>query len=360
MAQMAERQHSTVYAGCIGTKRSIRLRSAGMRSGRYSHDASDGIPRNSVFFANLSYSPLSRVAVSWRLRRAARSLEKAALDHLSNPIIAWVYHPALLRLALSMPHAALVYDVMDRFAEFNASAGGVSDDERHALECADIVFTGGRSLHSGCAGVNPNTHCFPSGVDLEHFARAQAAETSIPAEVQALRSPILGYFGAVDERIDFELLDAICSARPSWSVVLIGPVLCAPPVQRPNLHLTGARPYLLLPDYLKAFDICLIPFRLTELVRYVSPTKTPEYLAGGKPVVTTPIPDVVADYGDLVSVAGSAADFISACEGIISSPPQPTMLATAAGERALTWAETAGRMEQIILDYLNQRPGARA
>jgi UDP-galactopyranose mutase len=326
-----------------------------MRSGLFGQKTSQRDSSDAVFYANISYSPLSQVAAAWRQHRAARFLERAASNRLSSPIVAWIYHPALLRLALSLPHAALVYDVMDRFAAFSASPGMVSEEEKRALECADIVFTGGRSLHAGCPGINPNMHCFPSGVDLDHFARACSDQTDTPQEMRTLPHPVLGYFGAVDERVDFELLDFVCRAEPSWSIVLIGPVLAKPTVHRPNLHMLGARPYGSLPGYLKAFDVCLIPFRQTELVRFVSPTKTPEYLAGGKPVVSTPIPDVAADYGDVVSIADSPTDFLAACRGYMARQPDSSSLCGAAVSRARTWAQLAGEMEQIILDHLSPR-----
>ncbi|MEQ8821644.1 MAG: glycosyltransferase [Sumerlaeia bacterium] len=262
--------------------------------------------------------------------------------------VLWVQHPCFLPHLDLLPHDLLVYDCMDPFQSFSSTASHIPGLEKELLARADLVFTGGRSLHRQREGSNPNMHCFPSGIDYPHFARGAEPGPVEPA-VAALKKPVLGYFGAVDERIDWELLRAVCEARPQWSVALIGPLVLMnrPPVELPNLHYLGPKPYDKLPEVLRGFDVCLIPWKVNELTRFMSPTKTPEYLASGRPVVSVPIPDVVDDYGAVVRVAGDSGAFIAACGEALAAGIGPSLKP----EAARTWEETAEAMAQRIRQH---------
>ncbi|HPB29910.1 MAG TPA: glycosyltransferase [Candidatus Sumerlaeota bacterium] len=263
----------------------------------------------------------------------------------------WLYYPSYVRHLDLFSHTRLVYDCMDHFRGFRASVGNIQDLENELMKKADIVFTGGRSLQRSKEGVNPKTICFPSGVEYEHFLRAAGAETPVPGDICDIPGPILGYFGAVDERLDFTLLDRVCEVRPDWSVVLIGPLVgmnrC--PVDRPNFHHLGPRKYADLPGYLKAFDVCMMPFVISELTLHISPTKTPEYLAGGKPVISTPIPDVVADYSDVVSIAGNAEEFIEKTRLLLESPPPDLHVRIRRKAETKSWQYIADRMREHVI-----------
>jgi glycosyltransferase involved in cell wall biosynthesis len=191
-------------------------------------------------------------------------------------------------------------------------------------------------------------HCFPSGVDLQHFAKALDPAAVEDSPVWDLPTPRYGYFGAIDERMDWDIVTGL-AAVTDGSVILAGPILREPPGELPdNVHLMGPVEYERLPELLAGFDVCLIPFRNSSLVEFVSPTKTPEYLAGGRPVVSTPIPDVVADYGDLVRIAATPEDFAAACIELAAQSAAPEILARESAQRARTWDQIAGQMDEII------------
>lgn len=304
---------------------------------------------------NLPWFPLSgkvaitrKISVALMESKARGWLRKGA----AGSRVLWLQHPASLASVDKLPHDLLVYDVMDPFQSFKASESDIVEYQDRLLDRADLVFTGGRSLHSSIEKKRPDAHCFPSGIDYDHFARS-AGEGEIPAELARLDKPVLGYFGAVDERIDWELIQHLCRERRHWSIVFLGPLVMMDrvPITEPNFHWLGPIPYDRLPDYLRGFDVCLIPWLVNDLTRFMSPTKTPEYLAAGRPVVSTSIPDVVADYREEVHVGDSPAAFLERCtqalrEGIgpARKPPQ-----------SRTWEETAGAMEQLIREGLAAR-----
>ncbi len=352
MQQLAARGHTVSYAGCIGWKETVRHLWHGSGKGNF----------RGVRYIVHPYSPFGggmREVSAWHLkkwiRRRLGALEKKRGTSLR---VLWFYHPTFAGLAESLSPDIVVYDVMDRFRYFNASRGDVARAEALAYEAADVIFAGGHSLAEAVRhdlqrlGLKKMVHCFPSGVDLLHFEQALAADTPTPPEMKTLQRPVLGYFGAIDERLDFELIAEVARAQPNWSLVFVGPILGALPSLPQNVSFLGARPYSLLPRYLKAFDVCLLPFRQTELVAHVSPTKTPEYLAGGKPVVSTPIPDVMRDYGDIVSFATTAGELIEAVEKLMTERRVPDYWRDAARSRAQTWSQIAEAMEDVISKHI--------
>ncbi len=267
-----------------------------------------------------------------------------------SPRVVWLQHPGFLPLAERLPHDLLVYDCMDPFSAFQQSHTNVLDQENRLLERADLVFTGGHSLHRQREGRNSHLYCFPSGIDFPHFARA-AEEGPLPEDLKTISPPVLGYFGAIDERIDWELIRAVCRARPEWSIVFLGPLLGMPdcPVDAPNFHHLGAKHYETLPEYLRGFTVALIPWLVNDLTRFMSPTKTPEYLAAGRPVVSTPIPDVANDYASEVHIAADAESFMAACAQALETGVGPARKPP----QARTWDETAQEMGRLIGERLH-------
>jgi glycosyltransferase involved in cell wall biosynthesis len=225
----------------------------------------------------------------------------------------WLYTPMALDLALALVPRLLVYDVMDDLASFALAPPELLLRQRQALHEASVVFTGGRSIHRGVAGLNPRTHLFPSGVDVEHYAPARR-----------LRPPsrdrhVAGYVGVIDERLDLGLVAALAEALPEWEIQLVGPVCkidAATLPQAPNIAYPGQQPYEKLPDVMAGFDVALMPFALNDATRSISPTKTLEYLAAGLPVVSTRVPDVVSDFGSFVRLEDDGPGFAAACQEV--------------------------------------------
>jgi glycosyltransferase involved in cell wall biosynthesis len=277
-----------------------------------------------------------------------------------RPLLLWVYHPSAAMLLDRIRHDLLVYDCMDPFVAFRAERikERVERQERALIGRADVVFTGGPSLQAAKEGINPRTYCFSSGVDLDHFARAlDPTRLVLPDDVARLPHPVLGYWGAVDERIDFDLLAQLCRKFSGGSVVLLGPPvgMNRPPLDLPNFHWLGEKEYAQLPAYLAAFDVCLMPFVASALTASISPTKTPEYLAGGRPVVSTPIPDVARVWGDVVAIGESGEAFVAAVERELRRPRPDPQLADAARRRAATWDDIARAMREKIETVLAEK-----
>jgi UDP-galactopyranose mutase len=209
---------------------------------------------------------------------------------------------------------------MDEVSAFRNAPRALRDREAELFKRADLVFTGGQSLYEAKRDQHQNVYAFPSSIDRAHFAQARE-RTDDPADQANIPHPRMGFFGVVDERFDIELLDKISEARPDWHFVIIGPVVKineADLPRRSNIHYLGAKSYKELPAYLAGWDVAALLFARNESTRFISPTKTPEYLAAGKPVVSTSIRDVVRPYGklELVRIADNAADFIKAAAEI--------------------------------------------
>lgn len=237
-----------------------------------------------------------------------------------KPIL-WFYTPMMFGFARHLDAAAVIYDCMDELANFKLAPSNIKSAEQALMARADVVFTGGISLYEAKRARHDNIHAFPSGVDVPHFhaARGHLAQ---PHDQISVASPRLGYYGVIDERLDLELIAAIALARPDWSFILIGPIVKISPddlPRHPNIHYLGQKDYSELPNYLCGWDVALMPFALNAATRFISPTKTPEYLAAGCPVVSTPIKDVVRGYGEVpgVFITGESDDFIRACESAL-------------------------------------------
>lgn len=285
---------------------------------------------------------------------ALRTLLNTALEGRSTGLIRWYYTPMMLPFSRRLAAACTVYDCMDELANFKFAPSELMGLEQELLGLADVVFTGGYSLWEAKRDRHPNIHPFPSSVDRDHFAQARRAQPQ-PADQAAIPEPRLGFYGVVDERMDLDLLAELADARPDWSVVIVGPVVKIDPAglpRRPNLHFLGGKTYAELPTYLSGWEVALMPFAVNEATKFISPTKTPEYLAGGRPVVSTPITDVVRHYGDLqaVAIAATPGEFIAACDAglVLARNPGNWLERADAALAASSWDETFSRMEQEI------------
>ena len=259
------------------------------------------------------------VSEAGRIKVMERLLLQCAESHdIRNPI-AWFYTPMALEFfPESLAPAAIVYDCMDELSLFQGAPPHLSEWETRLMNSADLVFTGGISLFEAKRSSHPRVYPFPSGVDVAHFMKARNLGDT-PPDNSSMRRPRLGYAGVVDERLDLELIDEAARQRPDWSFVMIGPVVKISPASLPrrrNLHWLGMKNYSDLPHYFAGWDVAMMPFALNKSTRFISPTKTPEYLAAGKPVVSTSIRDVVKPYGEcgVAHIADTPEAFVAAVE----------------------------------------------
>ena len=271
-----------------------------------------------------------------------------AVQHLlgaSDDRTVWLYTPMALDMAAALRPTKVVYDVMDDLTSFKGAPAELRLRHRQALRQAHVVFTGGRSLHRGVLAHRPHlTHLFASGVEPEHFAAAHALR---PASRPA---PVAGYVGVIDERVDLDILRDLAGALPDWEIQVVGPVAKIDPdslPQAPNLHYPGPQPYLRLPQVMAGFDVALMPFALNEATRSISPTKTLEYFAAGLPVVSTRVPDVVADHGAHVDLADDGHGFAEACRRAHGRHPAARADVDAVVRRN-TWDSIAARMNDVL------------
>ena len=299
-------------------------------------------------------------------REAALSrLLDAHLANVHGPLVAWYYTPMMLPFSKHITPDVTVFDAMDELSKFKFAPTKLLELEQELIDRADVVFTGGSSLFEAKKDRHSNIHCFPSSVDRAHFAKARARQFD-PADQEDLPRPRLGFYGVIDERFDTELLAKIAEMRPNWSFVMVGPVVKIAPEDLPkrhNIHYLGGKTYDQLPSYLSGWDVALMPFAMNESTQFISPTKTPEYLAGGRPVVSTPVKDVVRHYGELegVQIASTPEEFVAACEQALELAKNPESGWLAEADLMLSassWDTTQARMAGLIADVMGTRTGA--
>ena len=273
-------------------------------------------------------------------------------------IIVWFYTPMALPLLQEVPASLVVYDCMDELSAFKNPPRQLLQRENSLLKRADVVFTGGPSLYNAKKDRNPNVHCFPSSVDVQHFAKALDRADVHPAH-RAIAGPRLGYYGVIDERFDAELISLVAQAHPRWQIVLVGPVVKVDPQTLPqaeNIHYLGQQPYEVLPQLLAGWDVCLMPFAMNESTRFISPTKSLEYMAAELPIVSTPVRDVVDLHSDVVAIASSPEQFIAACEAaLLCTQDERAQQTTQMRDKLArtSWSATALAMRNL-LDGLEQ------
>jgi len=273
--------------------------------------------------------------------------------------VLWYYTPMALPIAQDLEPLSIVYDCMDQLAAFKDAPPALLERERELFKQADVVFTGGYSLYEEKKHRHSNVHPFPSSVDVPHFARARAPQAE-PEDQRILTRPRLGFYGVIDERMDLELIAGAAAARPNWNFVLVGPVVKIESSSLPraaNIHYLGGKTYSELPSYAAGWDVALLPFARNESTRFISPTKTPEYLAAGLPVVSTSIRDVREPYEKLglVRIADSVSDFVRACDAALAGPSGPRLAAADAFLAQLSWDETWSQMSQLVERAVQRR-----
>jgi glycosyltransferase involved in cell wall biosynthesis len=273
--------------------------------------------------------------------------------------IQWFYTPMPAPAMIgAFDERGVIYDCMDELSKFRFAPRELVDRERSLMAEADVVFTGGYALWQSKSKYHANVHFFGCGVDVAHFAAARSADLPLPREIAALEKPVIGYYGVIDERIDYALLRHLAESLPQAELVMVGPVVKVDPnelPQAPNIHWLGQRQYAELPAHVKGFDVCLMPFALNEATEYINPTKTLEYMAAGKPIVSTAISDVVHNFTPVVTVARSPEEFVAALRAAIDAPNVEMVSRGLEQARANSWESIVARMERIIGDAMRAR-----
>jgi glycosyltransferase involved in cell wall biosynthesis len=265
----------------------------------------------------------------------------------------WYYSPMALTFTDKYVPSVTIFDCMDELSAFKNAPKELKEQEKKLLQRADVVFTGGYSLYEAKKNQHNNIHAFPSSIEKEHFQQARTAIAE-PEDQRHIEGVKLGFYGVIDERFDIDLIKGIADARPEWQIILLGPVVKIDPATLPhnsNIHYLGQKNYKELPAYLSGWDVALIPFALNESTRFISPTKTPEYLSAGKPAVSTPINDVIKPYGvkELVYIAKTADGFVKAIEQELAITDKSQWLAEVDHFLAdQSWDQTAEDMLSLI------------
>lgn len=303
------------------------------------HDAPGGVDAECAIVL-----PLLREAL------ASHPLARGRFDSA----IQWFYSPMTAPAFLGeFGTVGVVYDCMDELANFRFAPADLAEREREVMRHARVVFTGGQQLFESKSQHHDNVHFFGCGVDVEHYGQARADETVVPPEVADLPGPVFGYFGVIDERLDYALIERLAVEVGAGSVAMVGPFAKVDPAtlpKAPNLHWLGQREYARLPALVKGFDVCLMPFALNEATKFINPTKTLEYMAAGKPIVSTAVPDVIRLFTPIVEVAHTHDAFVDAAMRAWRTPCDSLLEKGVERARRATWEAIVASMRARLLD----------
>jgi len=296
--------------------------------------------------------------------RNVADIQREMLDEMFDAqnierFVLWFYTPMAMDFAAHLQPLVTIFDCMDELSAFKFAPPELIENERRLLEKTDLVFTGGQSLFEAKKEKHKRVFAFPSSIDAAHFKQARDIREE-PNDQKSIARPRLGYCGVIDERIDIELLSKAASMRPDWQFVMIGPVVKISEEDLPrreNIHYLGGKKYQDLPAYLAGWTVALMPFALNESTRFISPTKTPEYLAAGKPVVSTPIRDVIRSYGEigLVHIAATAEEFVAACEAAMQENADERLKLADEFLSYVSWDKTWSEMANLIEEAMPQK-----
>ncbi len=274
----------------------------------------------------------------------------------------WLYTPLAEPVLTGHDDALVIFDAMDELSAFRFAPPELKTREEAVMHRANLVFTGGQSLYEARLGRNPHVYCFPSGVEQAHFAQALNPATPLPAVIADLPHPRIGFYGVIDERMDLDLLRRVAALRPAYQWILVGPPAKLDPADlphAPNIHYPGKQDYADLPSFLKGFDVCMMPFALNESTRFISPTKTLEYMAAHKPTVSTPIRDVVGPYSHIVRIADTPEAFVAAVDAALAESAVERTTRYSAETAVLAqyeWDSIAAQMLELMDAAYTARP----
>jgi glycosyltransferase involved in cell wall biosynthesis len=308
--------------------------------------------------------PASRFADGeWVDQERFRLLEEALRGPLKGKFqrpVQWFYDPMAVPAHVDkLNERAVVYDCMDELSQFKFAPPEIITRERQLLARADVVFAGGRRMCQSKSRFNSNCHFYGCGVDVQHFSKARSPQTEVPEDIRFGEGKfVLGYFGVVDERLDYELIDRLAAANPNWHIAIVGPTCKVDPAsfpQAPNLHWLGRREYTQLPAYTKGWDVCLMPFAMNEATEFINPTKALEYMATGTPIVSTPVPDVVSNFGSVVKIAAAHDKFIELCRKETLQPDEAAITRGIEMAQDNQWDTIVEKLEGHIADVLRMK-----
>jgi UDP-galactopyranose mutase len=296
-------------------------------------------------------------------KRQRKFIDNLLTNMKVNRYFSWYYTPMAMPFTDHLKPELTIYDCMDELSAFKFAPPELASREKELMKKAEVMFTGGQSIYEYKKDQHKNVHAFPSSIDKHHFAAARRKQKE-PEDQANIPHPRFGFFGVVDERFDIELLRNVATARPEWQFVILGPVVKIDPADLPrneNIHYLGGKKYDELPTYISGWDIATILFAMNESTRFISPTKTPEYLAAGKPVISTPIKDVVSPYGDneLVHIVSNADEFIAAAEKELAKKRRTEWLAKvddflSGNSWDRTWSQMVRHIETALLKKSSQ------
>lgn len=301
------------------------------------------------------------VPPSWnknpQLPAKLREITKEAIERMNengefdSPLL-WYYSPMDSAWSLGYyPNRGVIYDCMDELANFAGAPKQLIDNEKRLMNFADVIFTGGYEMGEKRKKLHPNVHIFGCGVEFKHFNKAQDKTTAIPPDIDFMPRPILGWFGVIDERVDYGMIGEMARKRPDWSFAMVGPVVKVDPnllPHSPNLFWMGGRDYQQLPNYCAAFDVCMMPFANNASTQYINPTKGLEYMATGKPIVSTPVRDVVRQWSDIVYIANNTDEFIAAAEKALNNSDPDRIRKGLELATQSSWESTVATMQELI------------
>lgn len=298
-----------------------------------------------------------------RLPEKLRESTKQAIQQMNEhgafdkPLL-WYYSPMDSSWSLGwFENRGIVYDCMDELSQFTGAPPALIENEQRLMSVADVVFTGGYELGNKKRQQHDNVHIFGCGVEFNHFSKARNRNAPIPADIDFVARPILGWFGVIDERVDYAMIGEMARKRPDWSFCMVGPVVKVDPAHlphSPNLFWLGSRDYQQLPDYCRAFDVCMMPFAMNKSTEYINPTKGLEYMATGRPIVSTPVRDVVRQWSDICYIASTADEFIAAADEALNNPDISRIEKGLALARENSWERTVEKMQELIRDAIGK------
>jgi glycosyltransferase involved in cell wall biosynthesis len=308
--------------------------------------------------------PASRFADgTWVDQERFRLLNEALQGPLKGKFdrpVQWFYDPMAVPAHIDkLNERAVVYDCMDELSQFKFAPPEIISRERQLLARADLVFAGGRRMCQSKSRFNSNCHFYGCGVDVQHFNKARSPQTEVPRDIRFGEGKfVLGYFGVVDERLDYNLIGNLAAANPNWHIVIVGPTCKVDPdtfPQAPNLHWLGRREYAQLPSYVKGWDLCLMPFAMNEATEFINPTKALEYMATGTPIVSTPVPDVVSNFGSVVKIAATHEEFIDLCRKETLQPDESAISRGIQMAQENQWETIVEKLEGHIEDVFRSK-----
>jgi glycosyltransferase involved in cell wall biosynthesis len=288
---------------------------------------------------------LNRESLRWSVRRMCRKLG-------FHNAITWTFDPASADVAGSFGERAIVYHCVDEYSEFTGTdKTALLEMERRLIRKSNCVIVSSEPLKKTKRAHNPNTFLVTHGVDVDHFRKACQGETSVPDEMKSFRRPVIGFFGVVADWIDLDLIRFIADSRPEWDVVVIGKVVTDIRIfdGARNIHMLGRKPYQLLPNYAKAFDVAIVPFAVNELTLAANPLKMREYLAAGLPVVSTALPEAVR-MKHVLRIGQHKLDFLNQIESIVSSGLTGPQMRISQQMDCESWDEKVEELSRIFLD----------